>query len=124
MTSQSSSRELILGERVTGTEVFNEAGEHIGELDDLLIHKTSGKVVYALMSFGGFLGMGEKVHPLPWEVLRYDTAKDGYVVPINKEALKNAPSLDLDNIDELGSDAAWNLQLHEYYSPYAAKPYR
>jgi hypothetical protein len=124
MTSQSSSRELILGERVTGTEVFNEAGEHIGELDDLLIHKTSGKVVYALMSFGGFLGMGEKVHPLPWEVLRYDTAKDGYVVPINKEALKNAPSLDLDNIDELGSDTAWNLQLHEYYSPYGAKPYR
>jgi sporulation protein YlmC with PRC-barrel domain len=124
MTSQSSSRELILGERVTGTEVFNEAGEHIGELDDLLIHKTSGKVVYALMSFGGFLGMGEKIHPLPWEVLRYDTAKDGYVVPINKEALKNAPSLDLDNIDELGSDTAWNLQLHEYYSPYGAKPYR
>ncbi len=124
MTDQFSSHELIVGSRVTGAAVFNKAGERIGEVDDLVIHKVTGQVVYALMSFGGFLGIGEKLHPLPWEVLRYDTVKDGYVVPIDKEVLKNAPSLDPDNIDELGAGAAWRMQLHEYYGPYGAKPYR
>jgi len=55
--------------------VFNTAGERIGHVEDLSIHKVSGQVVYALMSFGGFLGIGEQIHPLPWSVLDYNVDK-------------------------------------------------
>ena len=123
MTDKLLSNGLIAGSCVTDTKVFNTAGERIGKLDDLIIHKVTGQVGYALMSFGGFLGIGEKLHPLPWEVLCYDTDKDGYVVPMDKDVLKNAPSLDPGNIDELAAGAAWRTRLHEYYGPYGAKPY-
>lgn len=123
MTDKLSSGELIAGSCVTDTAVFDTAGERIGKIDDLIIHKITGQVSYALMSFGGFLGIGEKLHPLPWEVLSYDTGKDGYVVPVDKEVLKNAPSLDPDNIDELAAGAVWRSQLHEYYGSYGARPY-
>lgn len=123
MTDKLSSGELIAGSRVMDTEVFDTAGERIGKIDDLIIHKITGQVSYALMSFGGFLGIGEKLHPLPWEVLSYDTGKDGYIVPVDKEVLKNAPSLDPDNIDELAAGTVWRSQLHEYYGSYGARPY-
>lgn len=124
MTDKFSSPELIAGSCVTDTAVFNTAGDRIGKVDDLIIHKVTGQVEYALMSFGGFLGIGEKVHPLPWEVLSYDTGREGYVVPVDKEALKNAPSLDPDNIDELAAGGVWRTQLHAYYGPFGARPYR
>ena len=82
----------IAAKRVNGTEVYNAAGQHLGEIEDIMIDKPSGEVVYAIMSFGGFLGIGEKYHPLPWQVLNYDTEKDGYVVDLNKEQLTRAPA--------------------------------
>jgi sporulation protein YlmC with PRC-barrel domain len=72
---------LITASRVDGTSVFNKAGDRIGYVKDLSIDKNSGKIVYALLSFGGFLGIGERFHPLPWDVLKYDIAKDGYLYP-------------------------------------------
>src|SRR5665647_1536853 len=66
---------LIAGQKVKGTTVFNLAGEKLGTVDDIMIDKVSGRAIYAVMSFGGFLGMGEKFHPLPWATLKYDHQK-------------------------------------------------
>jgi sporulation protein YlmC with PRC-barrel domain len=103
--------------KVNGTAVYNPTGDRLGEIDDVMIEKRSGHVVFAVMSFGGLLGIGEKFHPLPWEVLKYDTNKDGYVVNLDKDALKKAPSY---SRDEIGSDLAWRSKVSSYYS---ATPY-
>lgn len=87
---------LIAAEKVNGTNVYNLAGDKLGNVDDIMIDKVSGRAIYAVMSFGGFLGMGEKFHPLPWAKLKYDAHKGGYVVNLDKKALEDAPSYDRD----------------------------
>lgn len=87
---------LIAAERVNGTNVYNTAGDELGSVNDIMIDKVSGRAIYAVMAFGGFLGMGEKYHPLPWATLEYDTQKGGYVVDLDKERLEAAPSYDRD----------------------------
>ena len=68
-----------------GTPVANPAGEHIGSIENVMIDKPTGRVAYAVMSFGGFLGMGESYHPLPWQALTYDTRLDGYVIDADRD---------------------------------------
>ena len=87
---------LIAAEKVNGTDVYNLEGDKLGEVMDVMLDKITGQVAYAVLSFGGFLGMGEKQYPLPWSTLKYDTRKDGYVVNVDKELLKAAPSYDRD----------------------------
>ncbi|HVJ41851.1 MAG TPA: PRC-barrel domain-containing protein [Dongiaceae bacterium] len=105
---------LIAASKVRGTDVYDTVGEHIGDLEDLMIDKTSGKVAYAVVSFGGFLGMGEERRALPWSVLTYDIEKEGYVTGASKDVLRNTP--------ELGDygDREWGTRLHQHYgvSPY------
>src|ERR671914_2058373 len=84
--------ELIASNKVEGTEVYNRQGEHLGEVYNFMVNKRTGQVEYAVMSFGGFLGIGESYHPLPWKVLTYDTSKGGYVVDIDKRKLEGAPT--------------------------------
>jgi len=94
-TSKSTSpHSLIAADRVQGTSVYNPIGEKLGTVEDVMIDKVSGKAVYAIMSFGGFLGVGERHHPLPWQTLNYDTKLEGYVVNLDKKVLQNAPSYD------------------------------
>ena len=88
---------LIAAEKVKGTDVYNRAGEKLGSVEDIMIDKVSGRAIYAVMSFGGFLGMGEKHHPLPWATLKYDTQKGGYVVNLDKKQLEGAPSYGRDS---------------------------
>lgn len=83
---------LISASKVEGTKVYNRQGETLGSIEDIMIDKRSGKVSYAIMAFGGFLGIGHSHHPLPWDMLDYDEGQDGYVVDLNKETLKDAPS--------------------------------
>ena len=78
---------LIAAEKVEGTDVYNLNGDKLGTVDDIMLDKVSGHAIYAIMSFGGFLGMGEKQHPLPWSALDYDTRKGGYVVNLSKQQL-------------------------------------
>jgi PRC-barrel domain len=111
---------LIASSKVEGTAVYNTAGESLGEIDDLMIDKSSGQVAYAIMSFGGFLGvMGNQYHPLPWSVLKYDTGRGGYVVNLDKQQLERAPAYDEDAEPEWG-DQAYEKRVHDYYG---AKPY-
>jgi hypothetical protein len=123
MADETSIHDLIMASRVTGAAVFNKAGERIGHVDDLSIEKTSGRVLYAIMSFGGFLGIGEHLHPLPWSMLEFDPALYGYVVPLDRAALEAAPTLDRARLEELGAGDAWRTRLFDYYGPYGAAPY-
>eukprot|EP01037_Dinobryon_pediforme_P028921 gene28921-32375_t len=92
---------LISASKIDGTTVYNMSGEKLGSVDDILIDKVSGRAIYAVMSFGGFLGMGETYHPLPWASLTYDAGKGGYVVQLSKAQMDGAPSY------ERNSDFAW-----------------
>src|SRR5262249_25636492 len=85
---------LISSEKVSGTNVENTRGDSLGHIQGVMIDKRSGQVGYAVLKYGSFLGMGGKLFALPWEILKYDTQRDAYVIGIPEERLKNAPSFD------------------------------
>ncbi|HTI85280.1 MAG TPA: PRC-barrel domain-containing protein [Alphaproteobacteria bacterium] len=95
---------VITAEKVEGTAVYDRRGNRIGTIEDLVLDKIGGKVLYAVMSFGGFLGIGEKHHPLPWGALTYDTGLEGYVVDVDKDRLEKAPSYESDRDVEWSAD--------------------
>ena len=107
------SSDVISSERVEGTKVFNTAGDKLGSIDDLMIDKHSGQVRYAVLEFGGFLGMGTERYPLPWNVLKYDTTLDGYVVPLDKAKLEGAPRYTEERPPEY--DETYGRSVHRYY---------
>jgi hypothetical protein len=109
---------VILSSRVIGTPVFNSERAKIGHVHDLSIEKTSGRAIFAILSFGGFLGIGEKFHPVPWTVLHYDTALGGFVVPVEKAELAAAPQYDRDELRALGGAdyPRHREQIHDHYS--------
>jgi hypothetical protein len=105
---------LISAGKVTGTSVYNTDGDLLGEIHDVMLDKRSGKIAYAVMSFGGFLGIGERYHPLPWATLKYDTRQGGYVVGVPIEQLKGAPTYAATEAPAWG-DRAYEVRIHEYY---------
>ena len=105
---------LIAAEKVTGTNVYNRAGEHLGSIEDIMMDKVSGRAIYAVMSFGGFLGMGESYHPLPWATLTYDTSQDGYVVDLDKQKLEGAPTYD--NNDGFNWTPEYGRKVDSFYN--------
>jgi len=106
--------QLISADKVAGTNVYNKLGEKLGAVDSVMIDKVSGRVVYAIMSFGGFLGIGNRYHPLPWSMLRYDSALEGYVVNLDKRVLEDAPSYGAD--DRVNwEDEAYARRVHDHY---------
>ncbi len=82
---------IISSEKVVGTAVYNDRGDKLGSIDDIMIDKLSGQVRYAVLEFGGFLGVGTDRYPLPWSTLKYDTRHDGYVIALTKEQLEGGP---------------------------------
>src|ERR1700688_3033922 len=82
---------LISSEKVDGTTVYNRNGDRLGTVQHLMIDKFTGTVEYAVMSFGGFLGIGESYHPLPWSALTYDPQMGGYVIDTDRTRLEKAP---------------------------------
>ncbi|APT58962.1 MAG: PRC-barrel domain containing protein [Azospirillum brasilense] len=109
---------LISASKVEGTAVYNREGERLGTVEDVMLDKVSGKVAFAVMSFGGFLGIGEKYHPLPWSTLAYDTVQGGYVVDMTREQLQDAPSYGADEGIDFNDDA-YGRRVYDYYkAPY------
>jgi len=105
---------LIAASKVNGTTVYNTAGEKLGSVYDVMIDKRSGKTEYAIMSFGGFLGIGDSYHPLPWQALTYDQSQGGYVVNLDRSRLEGAPtyrSSDTSTWD----DPAYGRRINDYY---------
>ncbi len=106
--------ENIRSSRVRGTAVYNPAGERLGAIDDLVIGKRDGMVKYAIMSFGGFLGMGEAYYPVPWNMLRYDADRGGYVADLTKEKLTDSPRFDRGN-EPNWTDPAFGRRIDDHY---------
>ena len=98
MPTPSGHTRAILGSKVKGTAVYNAAGDKIGHVEDVVLDKQSNRIMFAALGIGGFLGIGEKFHPVPWSVLDYDKDKGGYVVPLSKDVLQNAPTSDLSDL--------------------------
>ncbi len=109
------SSRLISANKVEGTAVYNRKGDKLGTVEDIMIDKYTGQVGYAVMSFGGFLGIGDKHHPLPWQVLDYDPKMGGYVVDLDKKQLEGAPSYATDE-DPDWEDRVWGKRVHDYYN--------
>jgi hypothetical protein len=113
---------LIDSKYVEGTEVFDPTGKHIGSIKRLVLDKTSGRVVYTVASFGGFLGLGGNEYTIPWNKLSYDIALGGYVTDITETQLKGSPDFGLYTDDD--DDYDWfdrdnERTLNDYYeSPY------
>lgn len=101
MTTASGHTTAIRASRVIGTEVKDTSGHPLGKIEDVVLDKTDNSIMFAVVGFGGILGMGEKYHPLPWSVLDYDGDANAYVVPYTEEQLKAAPA---DSIIELTRD--------------------
>lgn len=109
---------LIASDKVAGTKVYDRQDNHLGSVYNLMMDKFSGQVAYAVMSFGGFLGIGEKYHPLPWKTLTYDPRLEGYVVNVTREQLERAPTYAADETP--WTDAAYGRSVHDYYgTPYS-----
>jgi PRC-barrel domain len=105
---------LIASDKVEGTAVYNRQGEHLGKVYNLMLDKYTGKVEYAVMSFGGFLGIGDSYHPLPWHVLTYDTGQGGYVVDLDRRRLEGAPSYTT-GAEPNWSDQTYRRSIDDYY---------
>jgi PRC-barrel domain len=107
---------LISSEDVEGTNVYDVNGEKIGEIDHLMIAKFSGRVTYAVMSFGGFLGLGHSHYPLPWDTLKYNPKLAGYETNVTESQLRDAPAFS----DDSWSDRSWETKTHSHYK---VRPY-
>ena len=90
--------QLISSEDVEGTNVYGPDNTKVGDIDHLMIDKVSGRVTYAVMSFGGFLGLGHSHYPIPWAALKYDTGLGGYRTGITEQQLKDAPAFSDDRV--------------------------
>jgi hypothetical protein len=105
---------LIASDRIEGTEVRRPNGDRIGHIERLMIDKISGKVSYAILSFGGFLGIGANLVPLPWARMTFSRKLDAYQLDISDEELRRAPSF-VDNADFDWGDRALEEDVHRYY---------
>jgi len=110
---------LLSGNRLSGCKVENSAGEALGKIEDLIIDEEQGRIVYALLSFGGFLGLGNKLFAFPWPALHHDRVEKKVILDVDKEALKNAPGFDRDSWPDM-ADRSWGARIHSYYN---TRPY-
>jgi hypothetical protein len=105
---------LIGSDKVEGTAVYGTNDEKVGSIERVMIDKTSGRVSYAVLAFGGFLGIGDDHYPLPWASLKYDTSLGGYRTAITQERLKGAPKYAAES-DWSWSDPARTRSVNDYY---------
>jgi sporulation protein YlmC with PRC-barrel domain len=104
---------LIASDKVEGTRVYGADGKHIGSIQRVILEKRGGRVAYAVLSFGGFLGIGDDYYPLPWEKLHYDEELDGYRVDLTKAQIENAPRFS--NADDNNWYKDNDRKVYDYY---------
>ena len=113
---------LIGSDKVEGTAVYRSDGNKVGQIERVMIDKINGKVAYAVMSFGGFMGIGEDYYPLPWSLLTYNPRLEGYEVNIGEQQLKGAPKYSKHEIWDW-SDHARGQKVYDYYGVAGTAPY-
>jgi len=112
-TSRSGAR-VLSASSLASDDVYNPKGEKLGSIKELMMDIDSGKVCYAVLSFGGFLSVGEKLFAVPWSALTVDTQNKRLVMDTDEDRLKNAPGFDTNNWPNM-ADATWEKSVHTYY---------
>lgn len=113
-SGEAETSDLIGSDKVQGTRVYGANGEAIGTIERVMIGKTSGKVAYAVLSFGGFLGLGDDHYPLPWDSLSYDTTLGGYKTNLSEAQLRDAPRFERTN-DWDWADQNRSRSINDFY---------
>mgnify|MGYP006163728021 CR=1 FL=1 len=116
---------LMGANTLVGNDVYNHKEESLGDIKEIMLDVSSGKVSYAVLSFGTFLGMGEKLFAVPWDALKLDTQNKRFVLKVDKEQLENAPGFDKNHWPDM-ADTNWAQGIHRYYGtkPYATESIR
>jgi sporulation protein YlmC with PRC-barrel domain len=106
--------ELMSADTLSGNDVYNSDGEDLGDVKDFMLDMSDGKVGYAVLSFGAFLGMGEKLFAVPWNALTLDTENKRFILNVDKDRLKHAPGFDKGHWPDM-ADQSWAREIHAYY---------
>ena len=114
MPTASGHTKAIRAKKVIGTNVKDPSGKKIGEVEDVMLDKESNNIMFAVVGFGGFLGVAEKYHPIPWSALEFNEDEDAYVVNYTKEQLQGAPSASIDELTR-GDGGLFRERTFSYY---------
>lgn len=111
--------DVMSASTLDGNKVMSSDGEHVGKISDIMLDVRSGRIAYAVLSSGGFLGVGNRLHAIPWSALTLDTDDRCFILDASAERIKNAPGFDKDNWPSM-TDIPWGTSVHKYYhrSPY------
>jgi sporulation protein YlmC with PRC-barrel domain len=118
-TATKNLRKVLSSRTLSGDRVVNPQDEDLGKIEDLMIDLDSGRIAYAVLSFGGILGMGDKLFAIPWSALKVDEMNKRFILNVRKELLEKAPGFDKDNWPDM-TDPDWGNQIYNYYGQ---KPY-
>ncbi len=105
---------LMGADTLIGNDVYNLQEEDLGDIEEIMLDMQTGEVCYAVLSFGGFLGIGDKLFAVPWKSLKLDTANKRFILDVNKEKLESAPGFDKDDWPDM-ADSSWQNKVHSYY---------
>jgi sporulation protein YlmC with PRC-barrel domain len=105
---------LMGADTLLGNDVYNPADEKLGSIKEFMIEMATGKINYAVLSYGGFLGMGDRLFAVPWRALKLDTVNHRFTLDASKEKLKNAPGFDKDHWPSM-ADRSWATDVHTFY---------
>jgi sporulation protein YlmC with PRC-barrel domain len=109
-------RRVMSAGTLSGDRVRNSAGEDLGKLEEIMLDVPSGRIAYGVLSFGGFLGMGNKLFAVPWDVLTLDEANHEFILNVDKNKLENAPGFDKDNWPDM-ADSSWGTKINTFWGP-------
>ena len=111
---------LMGADTLMGEDVYNRQEEDLGDIKEIMLDMATGRVAYAVLSYGGFLGMGNKLFAVPWKALTLDTANKRFVLDVAQERLESAPGFDKDQWPDM-ADTTWAKEVHDYYgvTPYS-----
>ncbi len=105
---------LMGADTLNGNDVYNTADEDLGDIKEIMLDVAAGKVAYAVLSYGGVLGLGEKLFAVPWKALKLDTVNKRFILDVSKERLENAPGFDKDDWPDM-TDRNWADSIHNFY---------
>ncbi len=106
--------QLMGADTLNGNDVYNQKDEDLGDIKEIMLNMQTGRISYAVLSFGGFLSLGEKLFAVPWEALKLDTENKRFVLNVDKERLEEAPGFDKDSWPNM-ADSTWAKGIHAYY---------
>jgi len=105
---------VLSASSICSDRVWNNYGEELGAIEELMIDVDTGQIAYAVLSFGGFLGFGDKLFAIPWKALKLDAANEVFKLNVERKVLESAPGFDKDSWPDM-ADSAWGQDIHKHY---------